>query len=100
VDTYLAAVSKGRADSTGYIRENLKMNQAFGYVKPYVPVVEPADVRLVWIPPHKSKDDPNTMISGHWVYIVVRESRWFIDAQSGDKVKVPLIIPYKEIGKK
>jgi len=100
VDTYLEAVSKGRADSAGYIRENLKMNQAFGYVKPYAPVVEPADVRLVWIPPHKSKDDSNTLVSGHWVYIVVRQSRWFIDAQSGDKVKIPIVIPYKESNKK
>jgi hypothetical protein len=95
VDTYLEAVSKGRTDSASYIRENLKINQAFGYVRPYVPVMEQADVRSVWIPAHKSKEDPNTLISGHWVYIVVRESRWFIDAQKNSNVKIPLIIPYK-----
>lgn len=100
VDTYLEAVSSGRMDSVNYIRENLKMNQAFGYVKPYVPVIEPADVRLVWIPVHKSKEDSNTLISGHWVHVMVKESRWFIDAQAQDKVKVPLIIPYKEKSQK
>jgi len=100
VDTYLDAVSAGRADTADYIRENFKINQGFGYVKPYVPVVEPADVRMVWIPPHKSKNDPNTLVAGHWVYIVVKESGWFIDAKDSDKVRIPLIVPYKEINKK
>lgn len=96
VNTYLEAVSNGRTDSANYIRDNLKMSQAFGYVRPYVPVMEPADVRLVWIPAHKSKDDPNTLVSGHWVYIVVRESHWFIDAEKTDNANIPLIVPYKE----
>jgi len=100
IDTYLAAVSNGRTDSASYIRENLKMKQAFGYVRPYVPVMNPADVRGVWIPAHKSKEDPNTLISGHWVYIVVREAHWFIDAEKNSNVKIPLIIPYKEKSKK
>ena len=100
VDTYLEAVSSGRADSANYIRQNLKLSQAFGYVKPYAPIVEPADVRLVWIPAHKSKDDAFTLISGHWVYIMVKQSRWFIDEQYKDKAKIPIIIPYKETQKK
>ena len=29
-DTYLSAVSEGRADSAGYIRDNLKIDKAFG----------------------------------------------------------------------
>ena len=62
-DTYLAAVSQGRADSAGYIKDNLKIDKAFGYVKPYVPVVRQADVRLVWIPTHKSKDDTGTLVA-------------------------------------
>ena len=100
INTYLSAVSNGRTDSASYIRENLKMNQAFGYVRPYVPVMNPADVRGVWIPAHKSKEDPNTLISGHWVYIVVREAHWFIDAEKNSNVKIPLIIPYKEKSQK
>jgi len=100
VDTYLKAVSKGRTDSADFIRDNLKIGKAFGYVKPYAPVITAPDVRLVWIPPHKSKEDPNTLIMGHWVYIVVRESRWFIDSQKDSKVKIPLIVPYKETGRK
>ena len=100
VDTYLAAISNGREDSASFIRENLKMNQAFGYTKPYAPVMEPADVRLVWIPSHKSKEDPNTLVSGHWVYIVVRGPRWFVDAGKAGNAKIPLIMPYKEKSQK
>jgi len=95
MDAYLDAVAAGSADCANYIKENLKINQAFGYVKPYVPIVTPADVRLVWIPAHKSKDDSSALVSGHWVYIMVKQSAWFIDAQENDKAKIPLIIPYK-----
>ncbi|MFA5350646.1 MAG: hypothetical protein WC357_04865 [Candidatus Omnitrophota bacterium] len=100
MDVYLQAVSSGRADSVDYIKENLKISEAFGYVKPYVPVVEPADVRLVWIPAHKSKSAPEVLIAGHWIYIMVKESSWFVDSQSNTNAKIPLIMPYKEENKK
>jgi hypothetical protein len=100
IDTYLEGLSSGRADSVNYIKENLKINQAFGYVKPYVPVVQPADVRLVWIPAHKSEYSPEVLVSGHWVYLMVKEPHWFIDTVESDKVKVPLIVPYREQDKK
>lgn len=100
IDVYLGAVSSGRADAVNYIKENLRVNQAFGYVKPYVPVVEPADVRLVWLPAHKSKYSPEVLVSGHWAYIMVKEPRWFIDSQTQGEAKIPLIVPYKEISKK
>ena len=99
VDTYLQAVSKGRLDAARYIKENLRLSRTFGYVQPYVPVVQPADVRPVWIPAHKSKDSIDALVSGHWVYVVVRSSRWFIDAQDEEKGKVAVIVPYKESGK-
>jgi len=100
MDVYLQAVSSGRADSVNYIKENLKINQAFGYVKPYVPVVTPADVRLVWIPAHKSKSAPEVLMAGHWIYVMVKESSWFIDNQSKADAKIPLILPYKEVKEK
>ncbi len=100
MNVYMEAVSNGRADVVNYIKENLKVNQAFGYVKPYVPVVEPADVRLVWFPAHKSKYSPEVLVSGHWVYIMVKDSHWFIDTQSKNQAKIPLIVPYKEDSKK
>lgn len=100
MDVYLEAVSSGRVDAVNYIKERLKIDKAFGYVKPYVPVVQPADVRLVWLPAHKSKYSSEVLVSGHWVYIMVKQSRWFMDTKAGDKAKIPLIIPYKEENKK
>ncbi len=100
MDVYLKGVSNARADSVNYIKENLKISQAFGYIKPYVPVVKPADVRLVWIPAHKSEYSSEVLVSGHWVYLMVEPSGWFIEAQREDKTKVPLIVPYKEENKK
>lgn len=100
MDVYLEAVSSGRVDAVNYIKERLKIDKAFGYVKPYVPVVQPADVRLVWLPAHKSKYSSEVLVSGHWVYIMVKQSRWFMDTKVEDKVKIPLIIPYKEENKK
>lgn len=100
VDVYLQAVSNGRADSVDYIKENLRINRAFGYVKPYVPVVTPADVCLVWIPAHKSKSAPEVLVAGHWIYIMVKQSGWFVDSQAQAEAKIPLVLPYKEENKK
>lgn len=100
MDVYLQAVSNGRLESVNYIKDNLKISQAFGYVKPYVPVVVPADVRMVWLPAHKSKYSSEVLVSGHWVYIMVKDAGWFIGTQVKNEAKIPLIIPYKETSKK
>jgi len=55
---------------------------------------------LVWIPAHKSKSAPEVLIAGHWIYIMVKESSWFVDSQSNTNAKIPLIMPYKEENKK
>jgi len=100
MEAYLKAVSSGRIEAAEYVKENLRLKDAFGYVKPYVPVVAPADVRLIWLPTHKSTYEPDALVGGHWVYVIVRPSRWFIDSQAQSKGKIPLIIPYKESNKK
>ena len=100
MDVYMKALSSGRIDAASYIKENLKIDKAFGYIKPYLPVVIPADVRMVWVPAHKSKNSPEVLVSGHWVYIMVKESTWFIDEQMKSDAKIPLIFPYKDIDKK
>ena len=100
MDVYMKALSSGRIDAASYIKENLKIDKAFGYTKPYLPVVIPADVRMVWVPTHKLKNSPEVLVNGHWVYIMVKESTWFIDEQANDNAKIPLIFPYKDIDKK
>ncbi len=100
IDSYLEAVSCGRVDAVNYIKESLKVNKTLGYVKPYVPVVQSPVVRMVWIPAHKSDYSQDTLISGHWVYVMVQGAEWFIDKQSGNKGKIPVIMPYKQGMKK
>ena len=100
MDVYMQALSSGRTDAASYIKENLKIDKAFGYTKPYLPVVIPADVRMVWLPAHKLKNSHDVLVSGHWVYIMVKGSTWFIDEQANDNAKIPLIFPYKDIDKK
>ena len=100
MDVYMKALSSGRIDAASYIKENLKIDKAFGYTKPYLPVVIPADVRMVWLPAHKLKNSHDVLVSGHWVYIMVKGSTWFIDEQANDNAKIPLIFPYKDIDKK
>jgi len=93
MDVYTEAVKAGKLDAAGYIKENLKLRKSFGYVKPYVPVMKSPEVKAAWIPTHKSQEDPHTLVAGHWVYIMVRESKWFIEDQIPTKVKIPLVIP-------
>ena len=93
---YLAAISSGRKDAASYIQENLKLNKAYGYVKPYMPLVDPAEVRLVWIPAHKSEGSSDALVSGHWVYLMVKPSRWYIERQNKGKTEIPLIVPHKQ----
>lgn len=61
-----------------------------------MPVVQQPDVRAIFLPAHKSKYDPNTLVSGHWVYVMVRGPKWFIDTQTDQKGKIPVIVPSKE----
>ena len=62
MDVYMKALSSGRIDAASYIKENLKIDKAFGYTKPYLPVVIPADVRMVWVPTHKLKNSPEVLV--------------------------------------
>jgi len=95
-DAYLEALASGRVDAADYIKQHLQLSKAFGYVKPYMPLVDPAEVRLVWVPAHKSGDSSDVLVSGHWVYLMVKPSRWYIDRQGDDKVEIPLIVPHKK----
>jgi hypothetical protein len=93
---YLQAMTTGRVDAVKAIKDNFKITKSFGYVQPYVPVVQQPEVKAVWIPVHKSDQDADTLVGGHWVYVMVRNSRWFIESQENGSGKIPVIIPFKE----
>lgn len=54
---------------------------ALGPEVPYVPVVTPPRVQRVWIPAHV--DDVGDMVAGHWIYLMLERSRWFVDEKDG-----------------
>lgn len=49
---------------------------AIGPETPYVPVVEPPRVQRVWLPSYVNP--AGDLVSGHWVYLMLESSRWFV----------------------
>ena len=96
INTYLASMSAGRKDAAEAIKENLRLTKSYGYVQPYVPVISAPLVKRIWCPNHKSKKDADTLVAGHWVYVMVRGPKWFIETQEGPG-KFPVIVP-RELG--
>ena len=94
MDTYINGVGDSQKDTARFVQENLKEQKTFGYVKPYIPVMDSPVVRKVWVPDHRSFEDGGILVAGHWVYLMVRGPRWFIEEET-KKVDVPVIVPGK-----
>lgn len=47
---------------------------------PYVPVMKPPRVQRAWTPAYVN--DTGDLVSGHWVYLLLKPSRWFLDDES------------------
>ncbi len=76
-DIYAQSRGDAQKDVDKFIQENLKEQQRLGYIRPYIPVLQPPMVRKVWIPDHPSQEDPHVLVGGHWVYVMVQGPRWF-----------------------
>jgi|GEM_PF-785765 len=92
MDIYAKSTHQAKADTAQFIENNLKEQNTFGYVKPYIPVMNEPLVRKVWIPDHKSQDDADVMIAGHWNYVMIKPSMWFIDGNTLDS-RMPVVVP-------
>jgi len=75
------------------IKESFGIKESVGHVKPYVPVITQPTVKKVWIPPHKSDQDKNVMIDGHWVYVKLDDFKWFVEEGNKDEMKMPVVVP-------
>ena len=93
-DIYAESVGQGQKDVGKFVEENLKEQKTFGYVKPYIPVIEQPVVRKVWIPDHKSDQDTTVLVGGHWVYVMLEGPKWFIEQES-NRTQIPIIVPGK-----
>ena len=49
---------------------------ALGPEAPYLPLVQPPDVKRVWITAHLN--DAGDLIAGHWAYLMLRPSSWHL----------------------
>ena len=92
MDIYANSTGQAQKDVAQFIEKNLREQKTFGYVKPYIPVVNEPEVRKVWIPDHKSEDNSDVMIAGHWVYVMIRPPTWFIEGETVE-TKFPVIVP-------
>ena len=93
-DVYAQSVGDAQKDTAKFIEQNLKEQKTFGYVKPYIPVMQGPVVRKVWLPDHKSQEDASVLVGGHWVYLMVEGPRWFVEEENHN-VQVPVIVPGK-----
>lgn len=71
----------------------LQMGAQMGYSKPYLPIYQQPKIIKVWIPPHKSKDDANVLIAGHWSYVMIEDPSWYIDNEITKEMSVDVIVP-------
>lgn len=60
---------------------------AVGPEAPYVPVMTPPRVQRVWIP--AAVNDAGDLVAGHWVYLMLQPSRWFLDDRYSEPEKSP-----------
>ncbi len=91
-DVYARGSGDAQNDTAKFIEENLKEQKTFGYIKPYVPVIQQPVVRKVWVPDKKSEQDGGVLVGGHWVYVMLTGPRWFIENQA-DEARIPVIVP-------
>ena len=57
MQVYADSVGEGKKDTAQILEDNLTERKTYGYVKPYVPVIQEPVVRKVWIPDHKSTQE-------------------------------------------
>ena len=72
------ATARGRAPLGESLRAGLQGPGTFGTGQPAAPVLVPPDVRRVWVPTHENVE--GELIAGHWVFLRVRDFRWFLEA--------------------
>jgi len=92
-DIYRKSKESGSAGIVNNPGAALSMGAQMGYTKPYLPVFQEPKIIKVWVPPHKSKDDQNVLIAGHWSYVMVEGPSWYVDNEITKDMSVGVIVP-------
>ena len=61
---------------------------ALGPEVPYLPLVQPPEVKRVWVTAHLN--EAGDMIAGHWVYLMLAPSSWYLRYQGPQKLELKL----------
>ena len=61
---------------------------ALGPEVPYLPLVQPPDVKRVWVTAHLNEQ--GDLIAGHWVYLMLEESSWYLRYRGPRKLELQL----------
>jgi Type IV conjugative transfer system lipoprotein (TraV) len=85
------ATAAGRTPLGESLRAGLQGPGTFGTAQPAAPVVIPPDVRRVWVPTHENAE--GELVAGHWVFLRVRDFRWFLDASAARDASRPVGLP-------
>ena len=67
---------------------------ALGPEAPYLPLVQPPEVRRVWVTAHLN--EAGDLIAGHWVYLMLEPSQWVLRGYTGPRdlrLKLPARVP-------
>ena len=70
---------------------------ALGPEAPYLPLVQPPEVRRVWVTAHLNRE--GDLIAGHWVYLMLEPSSWLLRYRGPRKLelqlpaRVPVAVP-------
>ena len=84
----------------GSLRDGVKAPEltpspaALGPEVPYLPLVQPPNVKRVWVTAHLN--EAGDMIAGHWVYLMLEPSSWLLKGYEGPKsleLKLPARAP-------
>ena len=69
---------------------------ALGPEAPYLPLVEPPDVKRVWITAHLN--EAGDLIAGHWAYLMLRPSSWHLryEGPREFRLRLPVAPPKAE----
>ena len=61
---------------------------ALGPEAPYLPLVQPPEVKRVWVTAHLNRE--GDLIAGHWVYLMLEPSSWLLRYRGPQELKLKL----------
>ena len=100
-DVYNKSTLKIDMEKIRDAQDGIHKKTGLGYVTPYVPIVSAPKTIKVWIPDYISKKNPNVLVSGHWVFMLLTSGGWELQKIGSQRPKalIPKKIDLSSMGK-